>query len=99
MCLYELDRLLFTVITILQGVLMIEGACDFLTESEMVAAISTGHAAVRDICNGLEAWAKAVGTPKQTDTLRVPTAELKAAIAAMATDGMDAGTYFIYLLQ
>jgi polyribonucleotide nucleotidyltransferase len=73
---------------------MIEGACDFLTESEMVAAISTGHAAVRDICNGLEAWAKAVGTPKQTDTLRVPTAELKAAIAAMATDGMDAGTYF-----
>ena len=48
-----------------EGVLMIEGAANFLTEAQMVEAVSTGHRAVTRICNALESWAADVGKKKK----------------------------------
>ena len=48
--------LLMTLAGTAEGVLMIEGAADFLTEAQMVEAVSVGHAAVARICVALAAW-------------------------------------------
>ncbi|CAM9410792.1 unnamed protein product, partial [Phaeothamnion confervicola] len=46
----EEGRLTLTLAGTADGVLMIEGACDFLTEEQMMKAIEVGHAAVRTQC-------------------------------------------------
>jgi len=53
------------------GVLMIEGSCHFLTEEQMIEAISIGHKAVKIICKALREWSEKIGRPKRLDTLRV----------------------------
>lgn len=52
------------------AVLMIEGYCDFLTEAEVLEAIETGHAAIKEICKALAEWQGKIGKPKKTDTIR-----------------------------
>jgi len=64
------------------GVLMIEGECDFLREEEMLDAITAGHEAIKTICRALAAWDKVVGKPKQLDTIHKIPEELKGALAA-----------------
>ncbi|CAM9488034.1 unnamed protein product [Ectocarpus sp. 6 AP-2014] len=54
------------------GVLMIEGESDFVCEEDMMRAIEVGHAAVRDLCLGIEEWSEVAGKEKKTDTLRLP---------------------------
>lgn len=53
------------------GVLMIEGESDFLSEEQLMEAISRGHAAIGQICDAIHAFQEAVGKEKKTDTLRV----------------------------
>ncbi|KAG5186243.1 polyribonucleotide nucleotidyltransferase [Tribonema minus] len=84
------SRLTLSLAGTAEGVLMIEGACDFLTEEQMVSAIEAGHAAVREICLGLEAWAAEVGRPKQLDTLRKVPEALKKALEEQFQDKIDA---------
>ena len=52
------------------GILMIEGAADFLSEETMMAALTKGHEAIGVICDALSAFQKVAGKPKKTDTLR-----------------------------
>jgi len=61
------------------AVLMIEGYCDFLTEEQVLEAITTGHSGIRTICEALLKWQKEIGKPKNRDTLRpLPQTVLKA---------------------
>jgi polyribonucleotide nucleotidyltransferase len=63
-----------------EGVLMIEGFSDFLTEAQMVAAVEVAHAAVARICVAIESWAKMVGKAKKLDGLKVVPKELRDAL-------------------
>jgi len=52
------------------GILMIEGAADFLSEAVMVQALTLGHEVIGKICDAISAFAAAVNPVKRTDTLR-----------------------------
>ncbi len=52
------------------AVLMIEGFCDFLTEEQVLQAISTGHDHIKVICHALAQWQNKVGKPKDRSTIR-----------------------------
>lgn len=56
-----------------QDILMIEGAANFLSEEQLLAAIEFGHEAIRQICAAIESFANQVGKPKKTALLhRLP---------------------------
>ncbi|MEI8366211.1 MAG: polyribonucleotide nucleotidyltransferase [Parachlamydiaceae bacterium] len=52
------------------AVLMIEGYCDFLTEEQVVEAITVGHAEIKKICIAIGAWQKHIGKAKHVATIR-----------------------------
>lgn len=54
-----------------EAVLMIEGSCQFLTEEQLIEAISAGHHAVQQICHCLHQWQLAHGKEKRLDTLHI----------------------------
>ncbi len=58
------------------AILMIEGYCDFLTEEQILSAITEGHAAIKMICQGLSDWQKLVGKPKVVHEIRLPSEDL-----------------------
>jgi hypothetical protein len=58
------------------GILMIEGLSDFLSEEIMVSALTLGHKAIGDICDALQQFQSLAGTTKKTDTLRKTPADL-----------------------
>lgn len=58
------------------AVLMIEGACDFLTEEQVLEAITTGHEAIKAICSALHIWQTQIGKPKNRAHLRLLPPEL-----------------------
>ncbi len=47
-----------------QGILMVEGACQFLTEGELLEAIALAHSAIQEICRALSRWQSEVGKQK-----------------------------------
>lgn len=51
------------------AIMMIEGYCDFLTEEQVIKAIETGHAAIREICHAILNWQNEIGKPKITSTI------------------------------
>jgi polyribonucleotide nucleotidyltransferase len=53
------------------GVLMIEGYCDFFTEEQVIEAIYKGHTEIKKICAALAQWREEIGKPKKRDNLRV----------------------------
>lgn len=70
-----------------EGVLMIEGSSEFLTEEQLLEAISCGHRAIQEICRALAAWQAAIGRPKQKETLvKIPEASLAAVEQYAAAD-------------
>ena len=66
------------------AVLMIEGYCDFLTESEVLEAIQTGHHAIKKICETLQQWQSLLGKKKKRDTLRPIPKEVLSAVKEKA---------------
>lgn len=52
------------------AILMIEGYSDFLTEEQVIEAISKGHEAIQAICHALKEWQKEVGKPKNRTSLK-----------------------------
>lgn len=52
------------------AVLMIEGFCNFLTEEQVLEAITLGHEGIKKICETIKEWRKKVGKPKHLATLR-----------------------------
>lgn len=71
------------------GVLMIEGYCDFLTEEQIVEAISIGHASIKIICEALSNWQKKLGREKKRDTLRKLPKETFDAVSQIASPLLD----------
>jgi len=67
------------------AILMIEGFCDFLTETQVIEAIELGQKAISEICHQLNAWRSKVGKPKKLDTIRKIPHELTAAVQASAS--------------
>ncbi len=53
-----------------EAILMIEGYCDFLTEEQILEAISFGHEVIKEICAALSLWQQKVGKPKVFDSVR-----------------------------
>lgn len=53
-----------------EAVLMIEGFCDFLTEEQVLEAITLGHEAIKDICKALLQWQTKIGKNKIRGQLR-----------------------------
>ncbi|MEX2305370.1 MAG: polyribonucleotide nucleotidyltransferase [Waddliaceae bacterium] len=58
------------------AVLMIEGYCDFLTEEQVVEAITKGHEGIAHFCHELAKWQKEIGKEKNRTQLRPIPAEL-----------------------
>ncbi|XP_017701138.2 probable polyribonucleotide nucleotidyltransferase 1, chloroplastic [Phoenix dactylifera] len=58
------------------AILMIEGYCNFLTEERLLKAVEIGQAAVRDICNEVEALVKKCGKLKMIEAIKLPPLEL-----------------------
>ncbi len=53
------------------AVLMIEGNCLFLTEEQVLEAISLGHEAIGKICKAILNWQGLLGKSKKKDTLKI----------------------------
>lgn len=66
------------------AVLMIEGFCDFLTEEQVLQAISLGHQSIKVICHALLDWQKKIGKEKNRSTLHKLPQELFAEVEKIA---------------
>jgi polyribonucleotide nucleotidyltransferase len=66
------------------AVLMIEGFCDFLTEDQVLEAITIGHESIKIICQALNQWQTKVGKPKNREKLRNISKELYQEVEAIA---------------
>ncbi|MGL4348417.1 MAG: polyribonucleotide nucleotidyltransferase [Chlamydiales bacterium] len=58
------------------SILMIEGYSDFLSEEQVITAMEEGHAAIKEICQGIKEWQSQVGKDKLEVALREPSHEL-----------------------
>lgn len=66
------------------GVLMIEGHCDFLTEDQIVEAIEAGHQAIKVICAALLKWQQQLGKPKNRSSIKPSPQEAIKAVEEIA---------------
>ncbi|MGR3912344.1 MAG: polyribonucleotide nucleotidyltransferase [Candidatus Rhabdochlamydia sp.] len=71
------------------AILMIEGYCDFLTEEQILEAVSLGHAAIQKICKGLTDWQVAIGKAKIQPELRAPSQELMTKMIALCQSDLE----------
>jgi len=67
------------------AILMIEGFCDFLTEEQVLEAISVGHKAIQSICHHLNEWGKKLGKPKKKELRLIPQEVTNAVHASAAS--------------
>ena len=67
-----------------EAVLMIEGSCAFLTEEQVLEAISVGHKAIAEICDTLLSFQKLHGKEKRRDTLHVLEPDLLSIVSEKA---------------
>lgn len=58
------------------SILMIEGYSDFLSEEQVITAIEVGHAAIKEICQGIKEWQSEIGKEKIPFVLKEPIQEL-----------------------
>lgn len=72
------------------AVLMIEGYADFLTEDQVMEAISAGHHWIKVICEALLEWQKVVGKPKNRSILHKIPEELLAKVDSIAGQPLNA---------
>lgn len=66
----EESRLHLTVAGTKDGIMMIEGAADFLPEDIMIQAVQFGHEAIKGFCDGIKELGKIAGKEKKLDTLK-----------------------------
>lgn len=75
------------------AILMIEGYADFLTEEQILEAISEGHASIKIICQKLNDWQALIGKPKNRSSIRkLPKAledEIKAGFSAKFSEAFS----------
>lgn len=65
----EISDLHLTIAGTKDGVMMIEGAAEFLSEEIMIEAVEFGHSAIRIICEAMEEFGKVVGKNKNYSTI------------------------------
>lgn len=58
------------------SILMIEGYSDFLSEEQVITAIEVGHAAIKEICQGIKEWQSKIGKVTIPFVLKEPSQEL-----------------------
>jgi ribonuclease PH len=85
----EISRLDLTVAGTKDGIMMIEGAADFLPEATMIEAVKFGHDAIIGLCEGIEALGKLAGKEKKLDTIKPPIVGLKERVNELFTDRVD----------
>jgi polyribonucleotide nucleotidyltransferase len=73
-----------------EGILMIEGAAEFLPEEVLLDALREGHAAIADICRALREWGAKVGKPKRLGDLCLAPPELKPLLQERYAEAIDA---------
>lgn len=71
------------------GILMIEGFCDFLTEDQILEAIELGHQGIKTICAALLNWQKKLGKVKNRSTLQQLSADLISTTEKIASPLLD----------
>jgi len=71
------------------AILMIEGYCDFLTEDQVLEALTLGHEGIKKICSTITAWAAKIGKPKHRATLRTLPAKLLEEVEKIAAPLLD----------
>lgn len=71
------------------AVLMIEGFADFLTEQEVLQAITKGHESIKTICHALTEWKNKIGKEKNRTTLRKLPKELYHEVQAIGNPLLD----------
>lgn len=69
-----------------EGILMIEGAADFLPEETVIEALREGHESIKTICRALSEWSAKVGRPKRVEALREPPKAIKEMLAGYVKD-------------
>lgn len=52
------------------AILMIEGYCDFLTEEQILEALSLGHDSIKQICGAISEWQQEIGKSKKLSKLK-----------------------------
>jgi polyribonucleotide nucleotidyltransferase len=86
----EHSQLHLTVAGTVDGVLMIEGAAEFLPEAVMIGAVAFGHECIKELCVAIEAFGKAVGKEKRFDTIIPPPEGLQERVDELFTERVDA---------
>ena len=86
----EHSELQLTVAGTVDGVLMIEGAAEFLPEDIMIGAVTFGHECLKELCVAIEAFGKAVGKEKKFDTIIPPPDGLQERVNELFTERVDA---------
>lgn len=71
------------------AVLMIEGYCDFLTETQVLEAIAAGHEGIKKICAAIADLQNKMGKPKHRGTLHKVSPELLDIVDAFASPLLD----------
>jgi len=72
------------------GILMIEGYGDFLSEEQVLEAIAFGQRALRKICLAIHEWQEEIGKPKNRDTIRLLSEELVNEVDKLTQQELDA---------
>lgn len=85
----ETSRLALTVAGTKDGIMMIEGAADFLPESKMIEAVQFGHEAIIAMCQGIEEFGKLVGKEKLLETIEAPVEGLQERMNELMTEKVD----------
>jgi polyribonucleotide nucleotidyltransferase len=87
----EMDksRLQLTIAGTAEGVLMIEGAADFLPEDIFIKALAFGHEAIKVLCAGLQELGDKVGVVKNYSTIKVPPEGLQKRVDELMTERVD----------
>lgn len=67
------------------AILMIEGFCDFLTEEQVLEALTLGHEAIKKICHAITEWSTRVGKPKHLAAIRKLPPELLKEVEQIAS--------------
>ncbi len=71
------------------GILMIEGYCDFLSEEKILEAITEGHLAIKEICQKLSDWQQMIGKTKNRNDLQLLPETLIEEVNSLMTDPLQ----------
>jgi polyribonucleotide nucleotidyltransferase len=71
------------------AILMTEGFADFLTEEEMLEAVTLGHKAISDICKTLAKWGEEIGKAKNYGKLRILPDDVYEAVKEVMAPTLD----------